>query len=31
MYINLDYTCLTEEENNEIMDMLYKYKEAFHL
>ena len=28
-YINLDNTCLTEEEKKEIMDMLYKYKEAF--
>ena len=28
-YINLDNTCLTEKE--EIMDMLYKYKEAFSL
>ena len=30
-YINLDSTCLTEEEKKEIMDMLYKYKEAFSL
>ena len=30
-YINLDNTCLTEEEKNEVMDMLYKYKEAFSL
>ena len=41
-YINLDNTCLTEEEKKEIMDMLYKYiskcevlpvldlKDAFH-
>ena len=28
-YINLDNTCLTEEEKRE--DMLYKYKEAFSL
>ena len=28
-YINLDNTCLTEEEKKEVMDMLYKYKEAF--
>ena len=28
-YINLDNTCLTEKENEEIMDMLYRYKEAF--
>ena len=30
-YINLDNTCLTEEEKEEVMDMLYKYKEAFSL
>ena len=30
-YINLDNTCLTEEEKKESMDMLYKYKEAFSL
>ena len=30
-YINLDNTCLTEKEKKEIMDMLYKYKEAFSL
>ena len=30
-YINLDNTCLTEEEKNEVMGMLYKYKEAFSL
>ena len=28
-YINLDNTCLMEEEKKEVMDMLYKYKEAF--
>ena len=28
-YINLDNTCLTEEEKREVMDMLYRYKEAF--
>ena len=28
-YINLDNTCLTEEEKKEVMDMLYKYEEAF--
>ena len=27
--INLDNTCLTEEEKREVMDMLYRYKEAF--
>ena len=31
MYINLDNTCLTEEEKREVMDMLYRYKEAFSL
>ena len=30
-YINLDNTCLTEEETKEVLDMLYKYKEAFNL
>ena len=30
-YINLDNTCLTGKEKIEIMDMLYKYKEAFSL
>ena len=30
-YINLDNTCLTEKEKKEVMDMLYKYKEAFSL
>ena len=30
-YINLDNTCLTEEEKKEAMDMLYKYKEVFSL
>ena len=30
-YINLDNTCLTEKEKEEIMDMLYKYKEVFSL
>ena len=30
-YINLDNTCLTEKEIEEVMDMLYKYKEAFSL
>ena len=27
-YINLDNTCLMEEEKEEVMRMLYKYKEA---
>ena len=30
-YINLDNTCLTEKEKEEIMDMVYKYKDAFIL
>ena len=30
-YINLDNACLMEEEKKEVMDMLYKYKEAFSL
>ena len=30
-YINLDNTCLTEEEKKEVIDMLYKYKEAYSL
>ena len=30
-YINLDNTCLTEEEKKEVIDMLYKYKEPFCL
>ena len=30
-YINLDNTCLTEEEKKEVMVMLYRYKEAFSL
>ena len=30
-YINLDKTYLMEEEKREVMDMLYKYKEAFSL
>ena len=30
-FINLDNTCLQEEEKKEVMDMLCKYKEAFSL
>ena len=30
-YINFDNTCLMKKEKKEIMDMLYKYKEAFSL
>ena len=30
-YINLDNTCLVEDKKEEVIDMLYKYKEAFSL
>ena len=30
-YINLDNICLMEDEKEEVMNMLYKYKEAFSL
>ena len=30
-YINLDSSCLNEEEKKEVMDMLLDYKEAFSL
>ena len=30
-YIDLESSCLTKEENKEVMEMLYKYKEAFSL
>ena len=30
-YINLDNTCLKRKEKEEVMDMLYKYKDAFSL
>ena len=30
-YINVDNTCLIEEEKKEVLDMLYKYKVAFSL
>ena len=29
--IDLEKSCLTEKEQNEVMEMLYKYKEAFSL
>ena len=29
--INLDDLCLTREEKKEVMDMLYKYRDAFSL
>ena len=30
-YINLDNLCLSKEEKEEVMNMLYKYKDAFSL
>ena len=30
-YKNLKDSCLTEEEKKEVMEMLYKYREAFSL
>ena len=30
-YIDLEKSCLTEKEKKKVMDMLYKYKEAFSL
>ena len=30
-YINLDNSCLNREEKKGVMDMLYRYKEAFSL
>ena len=30
-YINLDNSCLSEEEKRKVMDMLFSYKEAFNL
>ena len=30
-YIKLDNSCLNIEEKKEVMDMLYRYKEAFSL
>ena len=30
-YINFDQSCLSKEEKKEVMDMLYRYKEAFSL
>ena len=30
-YIDLDKSCLTDSENNQIMDMLYKCKDVFSL
>ena len=30
-YVDLDKSCLTDEEKDPVMDMLYKYNEAFSL
>ena len=30
-YIDLENSCLTEEEKKQVMEMLYKYREAFSL
>ena len=30
-YTDLDSSCLTQEERKEVMEMLYKYREAFSL
>ena len=30
-YINLDSSCLHEEKKREVIDMLFKYKEAWHI
>ena len=30
-YVDLEKSCLTDKEMKEVMDMLYKYKEAFSL
>ena len=30
-YIDLEKSCLTDKEEKEVMDMLYKYKDAFSL
>ena len=30
-YIDLESSCLTKEERKEVIEMLYKYKEAFSL
>ena len=30
-YINLDKTCLSRKKREEVMDMLYQYKDAFSL
>ena len=28
-YVDLDKSCLTDSEKKQVMDMLYKYKDAF--
>ena len=30
-HVDLENSCLTEKENKEVMEMLYKYKDAFIL
>ena len=30
-YVDLDMLCLTDKEKKQVMDMLYKYKDAFSL
>ena len=30
-YIDLDQSCLSKEEKKEVMDMFYRYREAFSL
>ena len=30
-YVDIDGSCLTDEEKKKVMDMLYKYKDTFHL
>ena len=30
-YIDLEKSCITDKDKREVMDMLYKYKEAFSL
>ena len=30
-YLDLENSCLTKEEKKEVMEMLYKYREAFSL
>ena len=30
-YVNLDQSCLSKEEKKEVMNMLYRYREAFSL